>query len=221
MVSTGDLSKAVKIALSPSRLETYEAAVGASGDDDPRALALYAWNAQVSAALLVPLHICEVVMRNAVSEAIEAAHGARWPWSVGFERRLPAQNAGYSPRRDLQAARRGATTTGKVIPELRFVFWQRMFTDRFDQDIWNYHLLRVLPNLDGNSTVTQLRQQIYSDLEHVRRLRNRIAHHEPVFARDLSADLQRMVDLTGFRSRPTVDWMMSNQQASDLIRLRP
>jgi hypothetical protein len=78
-----------------------------------------------------------------------------------------------------------------------------------------------LPNLDGNSTVTQLRQQIYSDLEHVRRLRNRIAHHEPVFARDLSADLQRMVDLTGFRSRPTVDWMMSNQQASDLIRLRP
>jgi len=34
-----------------------------------RALALYAWNAEVSAALLAPLHICEVVMRNAAAEA--------------------------------------------------------------------------------------------------------------------------------------------------------
>jgi len=96
-----------------------------------------------------------------------------------------------------------------------------MFTDRFDQDIGNAHLTRVLPNLDPSRTVTHLRQEMYVNLEDIRRLRNRIAHHEPVFARNLTADLQQMNKLVGLRSTLTADWMMSNQQAGNLIRLRP
>lgn len=43
------------------------------------ALALYAWNAQVSAALMAPLHLCEVVVRNAAADAIAAVYGVNWP----------------------------------------------------------------------------------------------------------------------------------------------
>jgi hypothetical protein len=168
-----------------------------------------------------PLHICEVVLRNAVSDALERVYGARWPWSIGFEQSLPAPRLGYSPRRDLQNARTHAATTGKAIPELKFVYWQKMFTGRHDTRVWNTHLLGVMPNLDSSKTISQLRQQIYDDLEKVRELRNRIAHHEPIFTRNLTDDLQRMVSLIEHRCKITAEWMLDNQQASALISARP
>jgi hypothetical protein len=181
----------------------------------------YAWNAQASAALLAPLHICEVVIRNSVSDALEMVYGAMWPWSSGFEQSLPAPGIGYSPRRDLQDVRKIQTSTGKVIPELKFVFWQKMFTSRHDNRLWNTHLTHVLPNLDPAKPVGQLRLEIYDSLEEIRKLRNRIAHHEPIFTRNLSGDLQRIVGLVGVRCKVTARWMMSNQQASAIIAQRP
>lgn len=66
-------SNSIKASLSAARVGTYEAYVGghAGVDQTKKALNLYMWNAQVSAAFLVPLHICEVVTRNALSEVLE------------------------------------------------------------------------------------------------------------------------------------------------------
>ncbi|BEH16717.1 hypothetical protein MAALD49_40850 (plasmid) [Marinobacter shengliensis] len=212
---------AVRLALSPARMGTYEAAAGVTGGDDPSALALYAWNADVSGALLAPLHVCEVVVRNAVSDALEAVYGNRWPWSATFERSLPDPLRGYSPRKDLQSARRSAPTTGKVIPELKFVFWQKMFTQRHDARIWDAHLMRIMPNLDGSKTVAELRQEIYSDLEQIRGLRNRIAHHEPIFSRSLMDDYQKILALVRFRCGSTASWLEENQKATAVIAEKP
>jgi len=145
-------------------MSTYERATNEAGEHSG-ALDLYVWNAKASAALLVPLHICEVVLRNAISEAIEAVYGTRWPWSPGFQRSLPAPPVGYSPRRDLQVSRRLAPTTGKVIAELKFVFWQKMFTARHDEQLWQGYLKGVLPNLAALKPVAELRATIYDDLE--------------------------------------------------------
>lgn len=180
------------------------------------ALDLYAWNAQVSAALLAPLHLCEVVIRNAVSEALEDIYGARWPWSRSFEQSLPEQG-GYSPKRDLINARRQAQTTGKVIPELKFVFWQKLFTARHDQRIWNRQLHRILPNLDSNQAIPVSRYQVYNELEALRKLRNRIAHHEPIFKRSLRDDFDKIMDLIYLRCSTTKSWAEQNQQASQWI----
>lgn len=43
---------AVSSALSAARMTTYQVAAGVQKDDDPAALVLYAWNAEVSGALL-------------------------------------------------------------------------------------------------------------------------------------------------------------------------
>lgn len=220
----------VKAALSAARLGTYEAAAviidPATGVADPNsidALELYAWNALVSAALLMPLHICEVIVRNAVSDALEAKYGARWPWSSSFELSLPSPAVGYNPRGDLQSARKGAATTGKVIPELKFVFWQKLFTQRFDQRLWNANLSNVLPNIGAGAalTIAQARQRVYDDLEQIRKLRNRIAHHEPVIARNLQDDFRRIDELVKFRCHFTAGWMRNNEQASALIAAKP
>jgi hypothetical protein len=213
-------AQAIKATLSTPRIETYEAAT----PDDPTlssALALYAWNAQVSAALLAPLHICEVSIRNAISEAIVAAHGSQWPWSAGFVRSLPNPLVGYSARSDLLSSRVNKTTTGQVIADLKFVFWQTMFTSRFDGRLWVHHLRTVLPHADNNKTTAQIRSMVYSELEQIRKLRNRIAHHEPIFQRNLATDFQKIHDLIAVRCPITAAWMLQNQGAQALILNKP
>jgi hypothetical protein len=185
------------------------------------ALRLYAWNAQVSGALLTPLHICEVVIRNTVATVLESVHGSQWPWVPGFERSLPDPRGGYSPRKDLISARRGKTSTGKVIPELKFVFWQKMFTQRHDARLWVPHLQAVLPNMDATKALTDRRELIYNDLEQLRFLRNRIAHHEPIFTRALADDYGKIVELVRFRCAVTATWLEQNQTAVQVIAAKP
>lgn len=224
MPNTEDTIKSIKAALSVPRVSTYEAATHTVAANDPSAIALYAWNAAVSSALLAPLHICEVVVRNSVSEAIERLYGPRWPWSAGFARSLstPAQPWLYDPRKDLTNTARRFASTGKVIPELKFVFWQQMFDSRHEARIWNRHLLSIFPNVDATKSITLLRQDLHDDLEQVRILRNRIAHHEPIFARNLHDDFQTIVRLVRSRCEITASWLLSNQMASKvMISSRP
>lgn len=215
-----DAAQAIKATLSTPRIETYEAAT--PGDPTlSSALALYAWNAQVSAALLAPLHICEVSIRNAISEAIAVAHGQQWPWSAGFVRSLPNPVVGYNARSDLLSTRSHKTTTGQVIADLKFVFWQTMVTSRFDARLWAHHLRTVLPHADENKTTAQIRSMVYSELEQIRKLRNRIAHHEPIFQRNLATDFQKIHDLIATRCPITAAWMLQNQGAQALILNKP
>lgn len=214
---------AIKNALSSQRLATFELATTVL-PKERGALELYAWNAQVSATMLAPLHICEVTIRNAVSDAIAAVYGPQWPWHSAFLGSLP--NSGKWKMRNHLAALSTAmpaatTTTGKLIPEINFVFWEKMFTGRFDAQIWMPHLFSVLPNLNPADTVQQARFKINQDLLKVRRLRNRIAHHEPVLTRNLNDDLTTLKELISFRCLETAAWMENKQQASALIALRP
>lgn len=208
--------------ISRPRISTYEAACPQNAEKSDNALTLYAWNARVSAAMLAPLHLCEVVTRNAVSDALESVYGARWPWSSGFEQSLPSsRGGGYDPSRDLFNARRRQTSTGKVIPELKFVFWQKLFTSRFQQRIWTPHIKGVFPNLPANKTEVECRTIIYDELESIRKLRNRIAHHEPIFSRNLLGDYTRICSLVQYRCVDTESWMKSNQNSLQEIQTRP
>jgi hypothetical protein len=129
-----------------------------------------------------------------------------------------ATREGYSVRADIIAWNR---TTGQVIADLKFVFWQTMVTSRFDARRWVHHLRTVLPHADNNKTIPQIRSMVYSELEQIRKLRNRIAHHEPIFQRNLSDDLQKAYELIAFRCPVTALWMDGNQQAKQFISNKP
>ena len=209
--------EAIRKALSPPRLATYETAMSQHERSDPQAaLALYAWNAEISGTLLFSLHVCEATIRNAVAEALEAIYGERWPWNEAFARTLkPISRAG------LERSRGNLTLTSKVIPELKFSFWQQMFTRRHDERLWNGYLRQVLPNHDPQSTISALREQIYADLEQIRTLRNRIAHHEPIFKRNLLQDYLIIRQSIDRRCPFTAEWMERNQRVTAVLPLRP
>jgi len=108
--------------ISAPRFATYLQAKQGHVD---QALELYAWNMEVSAAFMVPLHLCEVAIRNAAGDAIEAVHGANWPWVNGFIRSLPVprRQTDYDPQRNLRTVAGRQPTVGKVVSELNFAFW--------------------------------------------------------------------------------------------------
>jgi len=217
----------VKDALSANRVGTYEQAKGLTkpGLVVPlsldKALELYAWNAQVSAAFMHPLHICEVVVRNGVANAIEVVYGANWPWSAAFIRSLPNPTVGYNPRRDLLSARNGQTTAGKVIPELKFVFWQRMFTSRHDSRLWMPLMGTIFPNFPAATPIPGNRLWMFNALDGIRLLRNRIAHHEPIFARNLGDDFNVVCQLIERRCPNTATWMKAHQHVTNLLSAPP
>jgi hypothetical protein len=207
----------IQRSLSPARLSTYERTCK-TGATNP--LELYVWNARISASLLLPLHFCEVSTRNAVSEVLTRAYEERWPWNSACERSLPSK--GYSsPRDELIKVREKFSSTGQVIPELKFVFWQKMFTARYDDQLWGPHLRVIFPAAPEELSNSEIRLKLHDQLEQVRKLRNRIAHHEPIFQRDLASDYQAIELLIRWRCPQTADWMHHHQQVTCILAQDP
>lgn len=209
---------AIEAALTTSRFGTFLTATG--GRNRARALALYEWNATISAAFIVPLHLCEVVIRNAVAEAIEKVYGPAWPWSAGFEQSLPAPTVGYSPRRDLQKARQGQLTAGKVIPELKFAFWNEMLTRRHDGRLWVPYFKTSFP-FSPSAPIPKLRGILYQQLAKVRKFRNRIAHHEPILSVHHGNEYARVARLVAWRCQRTRAWLSDIEDVTALVSKRP
>lgn len=215
-MSTGNdpRDEAIRRALSPARLSTYESPFEGRVDQPvAAALDLYTWNTKVSGAFLAPLHICEVAVRNAVSDALEAIYGPSWPWSPGFQRSLKRYY-----REEMVKKCGKVESTGKLIPELNFGFWKSMFTSRYEDRIWATHLHPIFPGLPGDTPLGDLRESVFQDLERANSLRNRIAHHEPIFRRNLRKDLRIINRLVSNRCEHTAEWIRGQHEA-ELIGL--
>jgi hypothetical protein len=96
-----------------------------------------------------------------------------------------------------------------------------MFTGRHDARLWSNSLSKAFPELQSQQTVQQSRRQIFENLEQIRRLRNRVAHHEPILGRDLMKDYERIRSMISIRCPLTAQWMAEHQQAVTLIQARP
>lgn len=206
----------IRATLSAPRSATY---IAAAGGDPALAVELYGWNARVSAAFMLPAHFAEIATRNAAAEVLERLYGPLWPWNQTFEASLP--NTGrYNQRRDLVSTRASNPTTGKVIAELKFVFWQKLFTGRNDTRLWVPHIASAFSYAPAMPAAS-LRDRIYQDLDVLRHLRNRLAHHEPIFTRNLLDDLTRTVDLIELRSRSTAQWVRAMEDVTSIVAERP
>jgi hypothetical protein len=206
--------------ISAPRFATY---LKATFNDKAAALALYQWNFQISAAFFVPLQMCEIAIRNGVAEALERVHGANWPWSNGFMQslRVPKNQRQYNPRDNLTRVGQAQPTTGKVIAEINFAFWQQIFTSGQDQRLWIPHLYSVFPGIPSTTTVAAARNTAFQNLFSIRKLRNRIAHHEPIFAWNLQADYSVLRDMVGWRSPAAVSWLDRTEGVTALLRMKP
>jgi hypothetical protein len=66
-----------------------------------------------------------------------------------------------------------------------------------------------------------LRKDMYESLYIIRNLRNRIAHHEPIFARDTALDYEIVRSVIAWRSPTAAAWVDHKQTVLKLIPLKP
>tara|TARA_R110000824_G_scaffold13067_2_gene57008 strand:- start:1499 stop:2155 length:657 start_codon:yes stop_codon:yes gene_type:complete len=203
---------------SAPRFATYLQAKNNVPED---ALALYQWNLELSAAFIVPLQICEVAVRNSIADALEMVHGPNWPRSNGLIRRLPNPQRRFSPTTELLNVSRMQPTTGKVVAELKFVFWESMLTATHDNDLWNPHFRTVFPHTDAGKSVQQLRHEAHDQVFKIRKFRNRIAHHEPIFVRNIAEEYDRIKTVIGWKCQTAAGWLDRVQTITALNQNRP
>lgn len=184
--------------------------------DHSQALTLYAWNANLSGALFELLHYSEIVLRNSMQlELARAAQNSQvqapWydqPWLLEPEKARVAEAKE-------RVAEAHEITEGRVVAELPFGFWCALLSRHYDATLWRTILYRAFPFSDRK------RSTVVAAVERCRLLRNRIAHHEPVYERNHNDDQDTALTIVGWVSPEARDWVHSKSRVADILRHRP
>ena len=171
----------IVITLTKPRLHKY---LQATGHHMQQALRLYILNAKVSAAFMTDLHYIEIALRNKFDQELTPKFGAEWFRNPDFLSLLTPHSQNILIKAQKDAARhwpKGVPLPpGKVIAELTFGFWLQLTDARLEHPLWVPVLHKAfLPRKAPKRASFNLQ------LEKLRQLRNRTAHHEPIFHLDL------------------------------------
>ena len=176
----------------------------------------------MSAAFYGPLQGLEVALRNAVHRQLGGCYGADW-----YENPAAGLDTGCLER--IERAKADVVRAGhsvgppRVVAALSFGFWISLLgsggridsTGRkadYEMTLWRPALRGAFPH---RKTLT--RKQVHRPLNGLRTLRNRIAHHEPIFARRLNEDYESILDVTGWISPGTRAWIERRSRVSTLL----
>lgn len=211
--------RALATSLSPERMATY---VAAAGGDQEKALRLYTWNTAASAAFYGPLQGLEVALRNAMHRELAATYGVDWydDPRCGLDAGTLSRIAGAKD----ELRREGyVVDPPHVVAALSFGFWVALLgrgghppggagpKRNYEMTLWRPSLFRAFPNAKLG------RSQVHSPLNYLRTLRNRIAHHEPIFSRHLEADYQSILSVTSWICPSTRDWIAHHSRVDDIL----
>ena len=75
--------------------------------------------------------------------------------------------------------------------------------------------------LDAAKSVQQLRREAFDTLKDIRDLRNRIAHHEPIFRRNIQDEYNRIKKVVGWRSTVAANWLDKVETVTNHIPNKP
>lgn len=224
-MSTPD-PEAVADRLTRERLRSY---LAESGGNVAEAVALYDWNILMTGALHEDIGRVEIVVRNALDQAL-TAYGQRQAWPTAWYQRSVLFPGGHGRQalKDIATARDRATKRGrtgevhgKVIAELTFGFWRYLCTAPYLTSMWVPALIDAFPNHPAAGDPRRVRADVEDRMQRVHFLRNRVAHHEPIHHRDLVRDRAGMTDLIRWIDTDTAEWADSTSRVVTVLRARP
>lgn len=186
-------------AISPGRASRYLGSTVSlvTGRPDPRAaVQLYERNVEISAAAWVVISDIEIVLRNIVADSMTAHHAAtrtsvnyRWyddpTWFATGQKWFTSETLRSIATAMGRVGDPGPTGAprppeGRVVAELTLGFWRYLLVSRYEHSLWNPSIrssFHGLSHLSGSDS----RKAVYSAVERLNYLRNRVAHHEPIY----------------------------------------
>lgn len=207
--------------------------VNACSGDLEAALALYVWNARISQAFYLPIQIWEICLRNQMNRFLcRQFMGGGWPYNdLKAVRRLSG-----SDRQRLEDARKrqeaahsvAQAPTDAIVADLSAGFWVSMLTRSYEARFkWRWQLPLVFPNAPANwrdkaaKTPQWDHAAAHRPCDRLLTLRNRIAHHEPIFDLDLQQRHDDAVLTIGAMSAAAANYQADYCTVKDVLAERP
>lgn len=200
--------RALEISLSPGRMQLYRKL---ASDDDKEALKLYCWNNALSQSLFWPLHGFEISLRNAMADRICDRYGNDW-----YEQ-LTNLKKGSSARNDeaekVEKLKDSLVKVGEtpghdsIVAGISFGFWEGLLKPEYELMLWKE--AEMFSDLFPTS-----RDETFRLVNQIKRLRNNVAHHEPIFVhwpskkfRELYRDYKKIIRVTRWICPETATWI--------------
>ena len=209
--------------LSQERLSKY---LTRSSGDVERGLALYIWNQEIGAALTVTLSEVEVCLRNQVARALANAYGPAWP-SVARLRHNHVE-----VRRELEKAEsrltKGVPSTPDIIAASDFNLWRELCKSTYAGVFWAKRVPIAFPHVTFPGKEREILAAIHRRVDLLLKLRNRIAHHEPIIGshwEKIGAKLadrhHDAIELLQWMSPDLASWVISRDRFDAVMAVCP
>jgi len=180
-------------------------------------VALYAWNAELGAAVFELIGHVEVLLRNAIHQQL-AARSTMPNWYDDPYYRFNPQTLADIAKAKARAAGGGrGLTSDRIVSELTFEFWRYLLSSSYQATVWP----RASHAFQGLRRSQRSRPMIESQVTLIADTRNRIAHQEPVFTlpvAHLEADILKLAKMINPQA---ADWIGSQSRVSGVIAARP
>jgi len=190
------------------------------------AVALYVWNAGIGGAFHFPLQALEVGLRNALHRELSILYGEHW-YSANDFLELDASEKEPLLRQLVEKAHVKLRNKGKVVDPphtvaaLEFGFWTYLVSKHFEPTLWAPGLRKAFPLYERVTGVALKIGVVSNKLNYVRAFRNRIAHHEPIFQRDLNADYETILDLCSWMFEDLRAWVDHHSDVRRVLASKP
>lgn len=189
---------ALEVSISKERLSRYRT----ENSDISKAISLYERNTLLAEAFYTSLQGLEICFRNKLHAALQLTYDNDWllhervPLAVEGRRHIAdAKDVLRSPRRLM--------TEGAIIAELSLGFWVGLIGPSYDSTLWRKALYRVF---SANGRYLR-RKDVHGRFNAIRRFRNRVAHHEPIWDQDLLSRHREIIEAIGWMCADTAQWV--------------
>lgn len=117
------------------------------------------------------------------------------------------------------ARRTKGITPGGVISELSFGFWLALLGPAYDNPA-NKNLALWRNCLSGvfGKPAPVSRRQVFEQLDHIVKIRNRCAHHEPIVHLRIDSEYGNVLSFTRRFSRTSADWIERTSLVPHLLK---
>lgn len=200
--------------ISNERLQPY---LKHHNDNQEKALQHYKSNILVSEAFYPLLSILEIGLRNSIDYQLTVRFNDKnWFENHEFIKIVSRfQIDRISDARSNILSEKKEITSGRIISELSFGFWTSLFDTKFEMTLWKT-LRLAFPNCPKQ---IRKRRTMSSKFNSVRKLRNRIFHHEAItWNFDVILEYEKeILEALNWLNRDLVDWMEGLNHLNSVI----
>lgn len=198
--------------LSAARFEPF---LVASDGDHGRALELYDWHAEISAACFGMVHHFEVLVRNAIDGVLgygQPQQPIKDTWLMDFDVLQPEGIKQVIVAVERLEKGKGITR-GRVVAGVSFGFWAGLFSNHYEE-LWRHQLRHAFPH------GSVMRKNLTQRMRLLQRFRNRVAHHDCLLGQSIGDRADDMLLMAGWIDPDAAAWLGERSRVHELLAAR-